>query len=72
MTVDQQAKNKLAKLMAEVQPVIDQNISEMSGAEVEYILTNFKNYLRIDLERDLKKHKTDYSSPFDDLLNDLE
>lgn len=69
---EQQAKTKLAKLMSEVQPIIDQNISEMNSAEINYILTNYKKYLKIDIERDLLQAKETNlkSSPFDEILND--
>jgi len=67
-----QAKTKLAKLMADVQPVIDQHISAMNSAEINHILTNYRKYLKIDLERDLEKAKETNlkSSPFDEILND--
>jgi hypothetical protein len=70
--LDTKSKTKLAKLMAEVQPVIDRHISEMNGSEVDHILTNYRKYLKIDIERDLEKAREQdlKSSPFDEILND--
>lgn len=66
------AKTKLAKLMSEVQPVIDENIDKMNSAEINFILTNYRKYLKIDIERDLEQAKEANlkSSPFDEILND--
>ena len=57
--------------MAEVQPIIDKHISDLSSPEIDYILTNYRKYLKIDLERDLEKARTTKltSSPLDDILN---
>lgn len=66
------AKIKLATLMAELQPIIDQHVSNLSSAEVDFILNNYRKYLKIDLERDLEKARLQSltTSPFDDILND--
>ena len=65
------AKIKLAQLMAEVQPIIDKHIGNMDSKEIDYILTNYRKYLKIDIERDLEKARTTKltSSPLDDILN---
>ena len=57
--------------MNAVQPVIDNHINDMTDAEVNHILTNYRLYLKIDLERDLEKAREIglKSSPFDDILN---
>jgi hypothetical protein len=57
--------------MSAVQPIIDQHISNMDTNEVDYILTNYRKYLKIDLERDLEKARLSKltASPFDDILN---
>lgn len=70
--LDNKSKTKLANLMAEVQPVIDRHISEMNGSEVNHILTNYRKYLKIDIERDLEKAREQdlKNSPFDEILND--
>ena len=72
MTVERSAKQKLAKLMSEAQPIIDANIKDMTSAEIDFILTNYKKYLKIDLERDLEKARETglKNSPFDEILND--
>ena len=44
--LDTKAKTKLAKLMSGVQPIIDQHIENMNSAEINYILTNFRKYLK--------------------------
>jgi hypothetical protein len=69
--IEETARNKLATLMAGVQPVIDQHIAEMEAREIEYILTNYRKYLKIDLERDLEQARLSNltASPFDDILN---
>ena len=69
--LDTKAKTKLAKLMASVQPVIDSHIADMNSNEVNHILTNYRKYLKIDIERDLEKARESdlKSSPFDDILN---
>lgn len=69
--LEEAAKNKLGTLMADVQPIIDKHISNMSSAEIDYILTNYRKYLKIDIERDLEKARVSNltSSPFDDILN---
>jgi hypothetical protein len=57
--------------MSAVQPIIDQHIANMDTKEVDYILTNYRKYLKIDLERDLEKARLSKltASPFDDILN---
>jgi len=57
--------------MNAVQPIIDQHIADMTDAEVNHILTNYRLYLKIDIERDLERARTVglKSSPFDDILN---
>jgi len=57
--------------MAAVQPIINQHIAEMGTNEVDYILTNYRKYLKIDLERDFEKARVSKltASPFDDILN---
>lgn len=69
--LDTKAKTKLAKLMASVQPVIDSHIADMNSNEVNHILTNYRKYLKIDIERDLEKARESdlKTSPFDDILN---
>jgi len=69
--LEETARNKLATLMSAVQPIIDQHISNMDTSEVDYILTNYRKYLKIDLERDLEKARLSKltASPFDDILN---
>ena len=71
MSVETQAKQKLAKLMNDIQPMIDQHISDMTGEEVRYMLDKIPEFLRIDLKRDLEnsKRKSINTSKFDDLFN---
>jgi hypothetical protein len=47
--IEETARNKLATLMAGVQPVIDQHIAEMEAREIEYILTNYRKYLKMNV-----------------------
>lgn len=69
--IDQKSKTKLASLMNNVQPIIDEHISKMSNQEINHILTNYRKYLKIDIERDLERaRETELkNSPFDELLN---
>lgn len=69
--LEEAAKIKLAQLMSEVQPIIDKHISNMDSGEINYILTNYRKYLKIDIERDLEKARTTKltTSPLDDILN---
>jgi len=69
--LEETARNKLGTLMAAVQPIINQHIAEMGTNEVDYILTNYRKYLKIDLERDFEKARVSKltASPFDDILN---
>lgn len=71
MSVETRAKKKLAALMNDVQPVIDQHIADMSGDEIRYMLDKIPEFLRIDLKRDLEsvKDKPLVTSKFDDLFN---
>ena len=69
--LEETARNKLGILMDAVQPIINQHIAEMNAREVDYILTNYRKYLKIDLERDFEKARLSKltASPFDDILN---
>jgi hypothetical protein len=69
--LEETARNKLGTLMDAVQPIINQHIAEMDAREVDYILTNYRKYLKIDLERDFEKARLSKltASPFDDILN---
>lgn len=69
--LEEVSRIKLAQLMAEVQPIIDKHISNLDAKEINYILTNYRKYLKIDLERDLEQVRTSMltSSPLDDILN---
>jgi hypothetical protein len=68
------AKTKLAQLMQAVQPVINQKISEMQPSEVDFILKNFRKFLKIDLERDFEQAKAKGPSPsgIEDILGDFQ
>jgi len=68
------AKVKLAALMTELQPIIDGHIAQLTSKEIDFILTNYRKYLKVDLERDLEKARLEglTHSPFDDILNDTD
>jgi hypothetical protein len=72
MTPEQKAKNSLGKLMSKVQPVIEAEISTWDGITLDYILANYRNYLKINLEADIEKAREGVTDddPFSDLLND--
>ena len=71
-TPEQKAKNSLGTLMAKVQPVIDQEISTWDGQTLDYILANYRTFLKINLEADIEKARDTVTDddPFSDLLND--
>lgn len=68
------AKTKLAQLMQAVQPVINEKISEMQPSEVDFILKNFRKFLKIDLERDFEQAKAKGPGPsgIEDILGDFQ
>lgn len=70
-SLSERSKSKLARLVGEVQPIIDKHISDLDSSEIDYILTNYRKYLKIDIERDLEKARLTKltSSPLDDILN---
>jgi len=67
--------------MNEVQPIIEKHCQNLSAQEANILLTNFRNYLKIDIVRDIEKVSestggfdftspvTSNASPFDDLIN---
>jgi len=59
--------------MNELQPIIDQHIAQLSQKEIDFILNNYRKYLKVDLERDLEQARLSAlkESPFDDILNDM-
>ena len=63
------AKSKLIQLMQAVQPVIDSKIAEMQPSEIDFILKNYRKFLKIDLERDFEKVKA--SAPIGGGLEDI-
>jgi hypothetical protein len=67
------AKAKLIQLMQAVQPVIDSKIAEMQPSEIDFILKNYRKFLKIDLERDFQKIKSSApaSSGLEDILKDF-
>ena len=71
-TPEQKAKNSLGTLMSKVQPVIDEEISTWDGQTLDYILANFRTFLKINLEADIEKARETVTDddPFSELLND--
>ncbi len=72
MTPEQKAKNSLGTLMSKVQPVIEEEIANWDGQTIDYILGNYRKFLKINLEADIEKarDKVQDDDPFADLLND--
>lgn len=71
-TPEQKAKNSLGTLMAKVQPIIDEEIASWDGQTLDYILANYRTFLKINLEADIEKARGSVltDSPFDELLGD--
>jgi hypothetical protein len=69
--LNNQAINALNDMINEVQPIVDAHIAKMEPAVVTYLLKNYSNYLKIDLQRDLDRARAENltTSPFDDLFN---
>ena len=68
-SVETTARNKLAALMQAVQPIVDKQIATMQPSEIDFILKNYRKFLKIDLERDFEKAKS--SPPAESGLDDL-
>lgn len=68
------AKNSLATLMQAVEPIIQEHVADMEPGVIDYILSNYRNYLKINLEPDFEKARSTglKDSPFDDLLKDFD
>lgn len=71
-TPEQKAKNSLGTLMSKVQPVIEAEISTWDGQTLDYILSNYRSYLKINLEADMEKARDNVldDNPFDELMKD--
>ena len=70
--IHQESLQTLSDLLHTVQPLITKHVEEkVTPEQARYLLQNFSKYLKIDIQADLEKKKSDYSSPFDDLLDDV-
>ena len=58
--------------MSKVQPIIDSEISEWDGPTLDFILSNYREFLKINLEADIEKARGSMltQSPFDELMQD--
>lgn len=70
----QKARKVLTDLLAELQPIIDQHTAKIDPATLGFILTNYGKSLKLDLYRDFEQARKSNitSSPFDELLQDLQ
>ena len=59
--------------MQAVEPVIQEHIADKEPVVIDYILSNYRNYLKINLEPDFEQARSTglKDSPFDDLLEDF-
>ena len=73
--LEQSAKIKLLQLVQAVQPVVDQHLADMQSGEVEYILKHYRNYLKLDLERDFERARKEKplsgETALEDILSDF-
>ena len=71
-TPEQKAKNSLGTLMSKAQPIIEEEISTWDGQTLDYILSNYRSYLKINLEADMEKARDNVldDNPFDELMKD--
>lgn len=58
--------------MSKVQPIIEEEISTWDGQTLDYILSNYRAYLKINLEADMEKARDKVldDNPFDELMKD--
>ena len=58
--------------MSKVQPVIEAEISTWDGQTLDYILSNYRSYLKINLEADMEKARDNVldDNPLDELMKD--
>ena len=68
----QKAKNSLATFMAGVEHAINAALSRIAEDEVEIILNEDRQFLKLNLETYFEEARVDTlkTSPFDDILND--
>lgn len=71
-SLDKRTKNKLFKLVQELEGCVTENLTNWEADEVNYALSNWEAQLRFDLKRDFnERREADLKeSPFDDLLDD--
>ena len=70
--IRQQSLTALNNLISEIQPIIDRHVQEMDPVMAGYLMDNYSKYLKINLQEDIKqKAATSYSSPFDELMDDM-
>jgi len=71
-TLETRAKTKLAELVRDIDGVVQTSLSNMAPEEINYIVTNFANHLKYDLNRDFDSARTKNltESPFDAIIND--
>jgi len=72
-SLDQRTKNKLFKLVQELESCVAENLNNWQSDEVNYALSNWESQLIFDLKRDFNERRETQlkESPFDDLLDDL-
>jgi hypothetical protein len=57
MQLETSSKEKLSRLLAELQPVINRHLTQFERQEIEFVLNNYRKYLKIDLLRDFESAK---------------
>lgn len=55
MRLEQTSLEKIGKLLAEIQPIIDRHLTQFERQEIEFVLNNYRTYLKLDLLRDFEK-----------------
>lgn len=71
-SLDLRTKNKLFKLVQELEGCVATNLLDWQTDEVNYALSNWEAQLRFDLSREFNERREEdlKQSPFDDLLDD--
>jgi hypothetical protein len=69
--LETRAKIKLANLVKAIQPALDAELAQFDAGEINYILSHYRKFLRLDLTKDFEaaRNRSLTSSPFDSILN---
>lgn len=68
-TVDQKAKTQLAKLLADLEPIINEHLENMDGEVMDHLLSTYPKYLKLNIEPYIKQARSQRgAADFDSLF----